>query len=265
MVAARPVAASLSAVIIARNECQRLPACLDSVAFASERLVVDSGSTDGTQALARRRGARVVEQAFLGFGPQKQFAVDQARHDWVLCLDADERVTGELRRSILAALRAPRFNGYRLARCNRFMGKRLRHGEGYPDWHLRLFHRVHAHWSADVVHERVMAAGPVGTLHGDLDHESEQGIASYLAKQNHYTSLQAEELFRRGKRIGVTTLVLSPLLRFAKFYLFRGGFRDGVPGLVHVAIGCMNSFVKYAKLLEMQRRDPTGELRQPGP
>lgn len=244
----------LSAVVIARNEVRRLTACLDSAAFAEEVLVVDSGSRDGTQDLARSWGARVVEQPFLGFGRQKQFAVEQARHDWVLCLDADERLTPPLQASIHEALAAPAYTAYRFARCNHFMGRPLRHGEGYPDWSLRLFHRGHARWSEDPVHETVIAAGPVGTLRGDLDHRSAQGIAEYLEKQNLYTTLQAERLYAQGVSVSVATLVLSPVLRFLRLYLVRRGFLDGIPGLVHIGIGCFNSFVKYAKLMDLYRR-----------
>jgi glycosyltransferase involved in cell wall biosynthesis len=243
---------SLSAVVITLNAGAQLEDCLKSVAFVNEILVVDSGSTDATLAIARKFGARVVHQDWLGYGPQKQFAVGQARHAWVLSLDADERVTAELRGQIENELKAPRFRAYAMARCNRFMGRWLRHGEGYPDWSLRLFHREHARWSDDPIHEKVIAQGAVGRLGGDLQHETHTTIADYLAKQNRYTTLQAEQLHARGKRAGLTKLLLSPLFRFIKFYFLRLGFLDGVPGLIHIAIGCFNSFAKYAKLRELQ-------------
>ena len=131
----------LSVVLITLNAAAQLPGCLASVAFADELLVVDSGSDDGTAELAARLGARVVRKDWLGFGAQKQFAVEQAAHDWVLCLDADERVSPELAASIARALADPGAKAYRMARCNRFLGRWLRHGEGYPDWSLRLFDR----------------------------------------------------------------------------------------------------------------------------
>jgi glycosyltransferase involved in cell wall biosynthesis len=248
------MAEPLSVAIIACNAAAQLPACLESVRFADDVVVVDSGSSDATVEIARRGGARVVSQEWLGYGRQKQVAVAQARHPWVLCLDADERVSVPLRASIQTELMAPRFRAYRMARCNRFMGRWLKHGEGYPDWSLRLFHRDHAGWSDDPIHEKVVTAAPIGRLQGDLLHESEQGIADYLAKQNGYTTLQAERLYAAGKRVGVAKLVLSPLLRFVKFYVLRRGFQDGVPGLVHIAIGCFNSFLKYAKLRERWRK-----------
>jgi glycosyltransferase involved in cell wall biosynthesis len=244
----------LSVVIITRNAEHELGKCIDSAAFADEILVVDSGSTDGTVALAQRHGARVVHQDWLGYGPQKQFGATQARHRWILSLDADEIVTPALRDSIRAALSAPRHPGYRVARRNRFMGRWLRHGEGYPDWIVRLYDRQHARWNDNTVHERVIVDGPVGDLKGDLLHESERGLTDYLEKQNRYTTLQANALHARGKRASGLRLFLSPVFRFIKFYFLRLGFLDGVPGLVHIAIGCFNSFIKYAKLRDLQRR-----------
>lgn len=243
----------LSVAIITLNAATQLADCLASAAFADDIVVIDSGSTDGTPALAQAHGARVVHCDWRGFGPQKQFAVDSAQHDWVLCLDADERVSPELRGSIENALRAPSTAAFRFARCNRFLGRYLKHGEGYPDWSLRLFDRRQARWSDDAVHEKVIADGPVATLKGDLLHDSAETLASYLTKQNRYTSLAADMAYQAGKRVGFGRLFLSPLIRFVKFYLIRQGFRDGLPGLIHIAIGCFNSFSKYAKLLELQK------------
>ena len=238
----------LSAVLITRNAASRLGPCLDSLGFCDEILVVDSGSEDDTVALAERRGAQVIPADWRGFGPQKQYAVKQAKHDWVLCIDADERVSEPLREEILTALADPRFDAYRFARCNRFMGRYLRHGEGYPDWSLRLFDRRRAHWSDDAVHEKVLTDVVVGTLPGDLLHDSAESLDSYLAKQNRYTTLAAETALKQGRRAGVAKMLLSPFFRFIKFYVLRLGFLDGVPGLVHILIGCQNSFAKYAKM-----------------
>lgn len=245
----------ISAVIITRNEESRLAACLASVSFADEIVVVDSGSSDRTLEIALQYGARIFRQEWLGFGRQKQYAVTCASHDWVLCLDADERVSDALRASIESAMENPAYGAYRFARCNRFMGRWLKRGEGYPDWSLRLFHRAHSRWSEDDIHEKVLADTSVGTLRGDLMHESEESLAAYLDKQNRYTTLQAQTLQREGRRAGIGQLLVSPLLRFVKFYLVRRGFLDGVPGLVHIAIGCFNSFAKYAKLMELNKRE----------
>jgi glycosyltransferase involved in cell wall biosynthesis len=245
----------LSVAIITLNAAAQLEACLESVRFANEIVVVDSGSSDGTQALAERHGARVIQQDWLGFGPQKQFAVEQASHDWVLCLDADERVTPELQAGIENALKSPSTAAFRFPRKNRFLGRYLKHGEGYPDWSLRLFDRRRARWSADAVHEKVETLSRIGELSGDLLHDSAESLAAYLTKQNHYTTLAADMAFAAGKRAGFARIAFSPLVRFIKFYFVRQGFRDGLPGLIHIAIGCFNSFMKYSKMLERQNSD----------
>jgi glycosyltransferase involved in cell wall biosynthesis len=242
-----------SAVIITLNAGAQLASCLQSVAFADEIVVVDCGSDDDTVALAQKHGARVVHQDWLGYGAQKQFAITQARHDWVLCVDADERVSTPLRASIEAALTLPVARGFEMPRCNRFLGRWLKHGEGYPDWSLRLFRRSHGRWSEDRVHEKVVLDGVAARLRGDLMHESGEDLAAYLDKQNRYTTLQAEALFKQGKRARAAQLVLSPWLRFIKFYVLRLGFLDGVAGFTHIAIGCHNSLMKYAKLMALEK------------
>ena len=247
--------APLSAVLITRNAANVLEPCLESVAFADDIVVVDSSSSDGTAEIAARRGARVVQKEWLGFGRQKQFAVEQAKHDWVLCLDADERVSPELAQSIQAALAAPVSPVYRMPRRNRFMGRWLAHGEGYPDWSPRLFNRMNARWSDDLVHEKVLYAVTPGTLAGDLRHDASDDLTSYLERQNRYTTLAARQAFERGVRAGTLHLLLSPVVRFLKFYVFRLGFLDGVPGLLHITIGCMNSYMKYAKLIELHKAE----------
>ena len=247
------MAQPLSVVLVVQNAAAMLPACLASVAFAEEIVVVDSGSSDGTAQCATLHGARVVQHEWMGFGRQKQFAVGQARNDWVLCLDADERVSADLAGSIRAALESPVSPVYRMRRRNRFLGRWLSHGEGYPDWSTRLFDRKNAAWSDDAVHEKVLYAVTPGTLAGDLLHESAEDLGDYLQKQNRYSTLAAQQLFERGRSAGALELVLSPLVRFTKFYVLRLGFLDGVPGLVHTSIGCIASFMKYAKLIELNR------------
>lgn len=248
---------ALSVVLITKNAEALLEKCLQSCRFADEVIVMDSGSTDRTLAIASAYKAKVIHQDWLGFGPQKQLAVSSASHDWVLCLDADEWLSDDLGIEINNLLKDPSrlaaCGAWQMARSNKFMGRFLKFGEGYPDYNLRLFDRRRARWSDDVVHEHVQTMEKIGTLKGDLMHESGEDIALYLAKQNRYTTLQAETLWKRGKKAGIAKLVLSPLLRFVKFYLVRQGFRDGLPGLVHISIGCFNSYIKYAKLNELRR------------
>jgi len=204
----------LSAVLITHNAAAQLPACLASLDFVDDIVVVDSGSTDATREIAAHHGARVIEHRWSGFGPQKQFAVAAARHDWVLCIDADERVPAELATQIVAAVTQPTHSAFQMPRANFFMGRYLRHGEGYPDWSLRLFDRRVARWSDDAVHEKVIAQSAVGRIAGGggLLHHSADSLATYLDKQNRYT-------------------------------------------MVHIAIGCFNSFMKYAKLRALQAAD----------
>ena len=244
----------LSLVIIARDAAHELADCLASASFAADAIVVESGSSDDTAAVATRSGARVIEHAWEGFGPQKNFAVAQARHDWVLCLDADERVTPELGVAIRALFvgAGPSSAAYSIARRNRFLGRWLAHGEGYPDWNIRLFDRRRARWSDDVVHEKVVADGPVAELHGDLLHASAESIDAYIAKQNRYTSAQATAMHARGERASAAQMMLSPAARFVRFYVFRLGFLDGAAGFAHIAIGAFASFLKYAKLRSLQ-------------
>jgi hypothetical protein len=195
----------------------------------------------------------VLTQAWLGYGPQKNFAVGKAAHDWVLCLDADERVSPELARSIRLAMAAPRHVAYAMPRRNRFLGRWLAHGEGYPDWNVRLFDRRHARWSDDAVHETVVARGSVGRLRGDLLHASAESLERYLAKQNRYTTLQAEAMHARGLRSSSFRLMVSPLARFVRFYVLRAGFLDGSAGFAHIAVGAFASFCKHAKLRALER------------
>ena len=222
----------LSVAIITLNAASQLEECLKSIDFVDDIVVIDSGSTDGTQALAMRYGARVIDQNWLGFGPQKQ-----------------------LQASINNALKIPLTATFRFPRCNRFLGRYLKHGEGYPDWSLRLFDRRQARWSDDAVHEKVETQSATGELKGDLLHDSAESLASYLTKQNRYTSLAADMALAAGKRATFGRLALSPIIRFIKFYFIRQGFRDGLPGLIHISIGCFNSFIKYSKMLERQTAD----------
>jgi glycosyltransferase involved in cell wall biosynthesis len=243
----------LSVAIITHNAARQIGPCLASVGFADEILVVDSGSTDDTAEIVKRYGGRVESKEWLGFGRQKQHAVSIARNDWVLCLDSDERVSEKLARSIRSAFASRRYKAYRMPRRNRFLGNWLGHGEGYPDWTLRLFHRASASWSNDDVHEAVLTTVEVGRLDGDLLHDSAEDIATYVAKQNRYTTLHAEALYKQGVRASAWRLIASPAARFIKFYFFRLGFLDGGPGFAHIVIGCHSTFLKYLKIIELQR------------
>ncbi len=201
--------------------------------------MVDSQSSDATVAIAEAAGARVLQRPFDGFRSQKQFAVEQARHDWVLCLDADERIDDALRASILAA-QAKGFGdaaGYRFARLSEYFGRFLRHGNAYPDRVLRLFDRRRGGWRGSrEIHEAASVDGSVQTLAGDLIHYPYRSLEQQLQKTQRYARMMAEHDFARGKRATLGKLVLAPAWRFWRGYLLRGGFRDGWHGLVYAYV-----------------------------
>ena len=201
--------------------------------------MVDSGSDDDTARLCEAAGARVLQRPFDGFRSQKQFAVEQARHDWVLCLDADERVSPELRASI-EAVRTAGFagaGGYRFARLSEYFGRFLRHGNAYPDRVLRLFDRRSGGWRGNrEIHEAASVDGPVRRLSGDLIHFPYRSLEQQLAKTQRYARMMAEHEFARGKRASLAKLVLAPAWRFWRGYLLRGGFLDGWRGLVYAYV-----------------------------
>jgi glycosyltransferase involved in cell wall biosynthesis len=229
----------VSACIITFNEADRIGDCLASLAFCDDIVVVDSQSTDATVALAEAAGARVLQRPFDGFRSQKQFAVEQARHDWVLCLDADERVDATLRASIERARDAGFAGaaGYRFARLSDYFGRFLRHGNAYPDRVLRLFDRRRGGWRGKrEVHEAASVDGAVLTLAGDLIHYPYRSLEQQLQKTQRYARMMAEHDFARGKRATIGKLILAPAWRFWRGYLLRGGFRDGWHGLVYAYV-----------------------------
>jgi len=246
----------LSACIITFNEADRIDDCLASLAFCDEVVVVDSGSTDGTRERAAARGARVLERPFDGFRSQKAYAVAQARHDWVLCLDADERVGAELRASIEAA-RAAGFAGaagYRFNRLSEYFGAYLRHGNAYPDRVLRLFDRRRGGWRGGrEIHEAASVDGPVRWLRGDLEHHPYRSLSEQLAKQERYAQMMAEHLHAQGRRATLGQILLSPWWRFVRGYLLRGGFLDGWRGLLYALVRVEYVRRKFVKLWLLQR------------
>lgn len=229
----------VSACIITFNEADRIGDCIASLAFCDEIVVVDSHSTDATVEIAQRMGARVLQRPFDGFRSQKQFAIAQAAHDWVLCLDADERVSDALR-SAIEAERAGGFAGaagYRFARLSEYFGKFLRHGNAYPDRVLRLFDRRRGGWRGTrEVHEAASVDGAVRTLSGDLIHYPYRSLEQQLLKTQRYARMMAEHDFARGKRATLGKLIVSPAWRFWRGYVLRGGFLDGWHGLVYAYV-----------------------------
>ncbi len=249
----------ISACIIAFNEADRLRDCLSSLAFCDEIVVVDSGSTDATVALATALGARVLQRDFDGYRSQKAYCVEQASHDWVLCLDADERISDALRSSIIAARDAgfTAAAGYRFARLSDYFGRFLRHGNAYPDRVLRLFDRRRGGWRGKrEIHEAASVDGTVVTLPGDLIHYPYRSLAQQLAKTQRYAQMMAEHEYARGKRATWSKLVLAPAWRFWRGYLLRGGFRDGWHGLIYAYVRANYVRQKTIMLWLLQHNQP---------
>jgi glycosyltransferase involved in cell wall biosynthesis len=244
----------LSVVIITYNEEQRLRACLESVAWVDEVVVVDAESQDKTVQVAREFTDHVLVRPWPGFAPQKNFALEHATGDWILSLDADEQVSPELREEIAAVLaRAQAEDGYAVPRRNVFLGQWVRHGGLYPDWQVRLFRRGRGRFLQRDVHESVQVDGPVGRLGGHLVHRSYSGVADFFERANRYSSLAAEGLVREGARARARELLLRPLGRFLAMYVLRGGFLDGRKGLLLAALYAYYVFMRTAKVWEATR------------
>jgi len=244
----------LSAVVISFNEEARIAGCLESLSFADEILVVDSGSTDGTVETASRHADRVVHLPWRGFGPQKQAAVEMAAHDVVLVVDCDERVTPELAGEIASVLSGDRMcAGYSVPRRTFLGDKEIRHGGWYPDRTVRLFDRRRARFTDSPVHERVVVDGEVAALRGHLLHYSFPSVSDLFRKMERYTDLSARLMFEKGRRCRLLDLTVRPAMAFAKSYLLRAGFLDGVEGFVIGAAAAMHVFEKYAKLRDLER------------
>ena len=243
----------ISVAIIACNEEQSLGRTLESVSWADEVLVVDSGSTDRTVEIAREAGARVVHRDWTGFVDQKNHATDQAAHDWIFSLDADEVCSPVLATAIqhwqVEADDGPR--GYRLSRLSWFMGRWIHHTTWSPDYQLRLFDRRAGRWEGGRVHESVRVTGEVGVLPGKILHYTYVDLGDYLEKMDAYTALASRDMYDRGRRASGLRLLVSPLGDFIKSYFFKRGFLDGVPGLVVSGLGMMSKFFRYARLYEL--------------
>jgi glycosyltransferase involved in cell wall biosynthesis len=236
----------LSAILITRNEAANLPDCLASLSFCDEIVVVDQASTDDTAAIAAQTGARVVQKPdFAGFGSQKQAALDAARGDWVLSIDADERVPEALAQEIVAAMASGAHDGYRINRRTWFLGRYLRHGGWYPDRVLRLARRAAARFSADAVHEELLVDGSVGDLRADMLHMSYRTIDDVLAKQRRYVLLSAQARRDRGAQGGLAAALLRSLFTFLKCYLLQLGLLDGSRGLAAALARAQESFWRY--------------------
>jgi glycosyltransferase involved in cell wall biosynthesis len=254
----------LGAILLVRNEAGQLAECLAGLAgLADEIVVVDDESTDGTPELARRHTNIVLARKLDRFGAQRQFALDHATTEWVLSLDADERITPALRAEIENVLGDPgAADGYEIRREVFFLGQRLRHGGLGDERVLRLFRRARTRFSEDAVHERALVDGRISALRDALEHHSHRSLSRYVEKVNHYTDLAAEQRYQRGERFR-WWMHLRPGWEFFSRFILRGGFLDGHRGLFYAGLTAHATWLRALKMWELGRRRD-GSLRPHG-
>jgi glycosyltransferase involved in cell wall biosynthesis len=244
---------TLSVIVITKNEERNIVDCLESVRWANELVVVDGGSDDKTVDLARRYTQKVYAKAWDGYAASKNFALQQCTGDWVLWLDADERVTEALSKEIQDALGqgVVGFAGFEVSRKAFFLGKWIKHCGWYPGYVLRLFRRGAGEWSNKRVHEHLKIDGKTGRLNADLLHYTDPNLWHYFEKLNRYTTLAAEDLTESGERFRMSQLTMRPAWLFLRMYFLKLGFLDGVQGFILCVLSSCYVFTKYAKLWEL--------------
>jgi glycosyltransferase involved in cell wall biosynthesis len=244
----------LSVTVITKNEAADLADALRSVQWADEIVVVDAESTDGTAEVARQFTDRVIVRAWPGYVGQKNYAASMASNDWILSLDADERVTPALAAEIRAALSSsPAHAAFRMRRVTWHLGRWIRSTDWYPDYQVRLFDRRAAHWTGEYVHEAIAADGSVGELRGELQHFAYRDVADHLETIDRYTTFAARQMHEAGRRAGLLHLAVHPPLAFLRNYVVRGGFRQRIPGFIVSVMNAYYVFLKFAKLWELSR------------
>lgn len=244
----------VSVVVIAKDEADNIGGALESVRWANDIVVVDSGSRDRTVEIAKRYTDRVVTRAWRGYGDQKNYATSLAAHDWVLSLDADERVSSELAAEIDALFRssAPATQGYRIPRVTRYLGRWIRSTDWYPDMQLRLYDRRVSRWNERPVHESVVVTGEVGRLRSEIQHYAYRDVSHHLDTIDRYTTLAVDQMVMDTRRARAIDLVTRPPMAFLRNYLLRGGVRDGTPGLIVSLLNSYYVLLKFIKLWERQ-------------
>ena len=244
----------LSVIIITRDEAKNIAECLASTAFCDECIVVDSGSEDNTVELAASKGARVVHRDWTGYGPQKNFALSLATGEWVLSLDADERVSPELARAITAAIAEGTADAYEMPRLSSFLGREMRHSGWYPDRVLRLFRRGRARFDDRIVHERVVCDGSIARLSEPLIHHPVKRLEDALLRMDRYSTANAALIAASGRQIWFMTGILHGAYTFLQTYLLRAGFLDGREGFLLAVANAEGSYYRYMKAWLIQRR-----------
>ena len=245
---------TLSAIVIAKNEARNIADCLKSLAFCDERIVVDSGSSDGTVSIAQDNGAKVVSHPFEGFGAQKNFALSLAQGEWVISLDADERVSENLGKEIMQAIGRAGADGYEMPRLSTFCGRPMRHSGWYPDYVLRLFRRGNARFSDDLVHERVVCEGRVARLKSPLIHHPVLRLEDALSRMDRYSTAGADMLEASGRRVSVSTGIGRGRWSFIRPDILRAGFLDGREGFLLAVANAEGTYYRYMKAWLKGRR-----------
>ncbi len=245
---------SISVIVITQNEEGNIRECLESVRWADEIIVVDSNSTDKTVAIARRFTRKIFQQPWEGFGKTKNFALSKAKGEWILSLDADERVTPELAREIQQVVRngSAKYSAFAIPRRAFFLGRWIKHCGWYPGRVVRLFKRTAGQFSETQVHESLRVSGAIGKLQNDILHYTDPNLHHYFEKYNRYTSLAARDLAARGETFRLRWLLFRPAWTFFRMYVLRAGFLDGIEGFILCKLSSSYVFTKYAKLWELQ-------------
>lgn len=247
----------LSVIIITKNEAQHISHCIQSIDWVDEIIVFDSGSTDNTVEICRQFGAKVFITDWPGFGPQKQRALNKATHDWVLSIDADELISESLKNEILNSIKSSEFNGFEIPFLSFYCGKLIKHGGWKSEHHLRLFKRNHSQFTPDIVHENILVQGKISTLENPIMHYSYTDQEEVLRKINLYSTLGAENLFRKGHKSNIAKATTKGLWMFFRNYFIRGGFIDGVEGLMLAISSAEVTFYKYLKLRDLHLKQKT--------
>ena len=244
----------LSVIVITKNESVHIQRCLESVVWADEIIVLDSGSEDNTVTICRQYTDKVYETDWPGFGIQKQRALNKATGDWVLSIDADEVVTESLRVEIEQAIQKNSFQAYEIPRLSTYCGRQMRHSGWWPDYVLRLFQRNSGRFSEAIVHERVLVDGRVGRLVTPFLHDTAVDLEEILVKVNSYSTLGSKMLYAEGARSSIIKAVLKGFWTFNRTYWLKAGFLDGAQGLMLAISNAEASYYKYLKLWALQQK-----------
>jgi len=247
---------TITGLVLTHNEEDFIEECLTSIVWVDQIIVIDSESSDRTVEICRKFTDKIFIRPFDDFANQRNYGLEKIKTDWVLVIDADERVSKELKNEIIKTISNSSFEGYMIPRKNIFLNKWIKHGGWYPDYALRLFKNNKSRYTGKV-HEHIRIEGTIGKLKQDLIHFTYRNIAHYLSKMNKYTTLWAAERHSQGRRTNFLWILLRPSLEFAKVYLAKWGFLSGAQGFIIARLSAYYQFLKYSKLWELQKKIAT--------